>query len=72
MRLVFFAASGVVRFENRDVALGRPLAESLGSAPVAFMRGHGSVAVADSLALAVYVPPKPKERGARAARPAPR
>ncbi len=70
MRPVFhmagFLADGVARFEIRDVAgdgtdllvrdadLGRALAEALGSAPVALMRGHGSVAVADSLALVVY------------------
>ena len=70
MRPVFhmagFLADGVARFEIRDVAgdgtdllvrdaaLGRALAEALDGAPVALMRGHGSVAVADSLALAVY------------------
>lgn len=70
MRPVFhmagFLSDGVGRFEIRDVAgdgtdllvrdttLGAALAEALGPAPVALMRGHGSVTVAESLPLAVY------------------
>ncbi|MGH3730348.1 MAG: class II aldolase/adducin family protein [Micromonosporaceae bacterium] len=38
----------------RDAGLGRALARSLGDAPVALMRGHGSVTVAGSLADAVF------------------
>jgi len=61
-----FLADGVARFEIRDAAgdatdllvrdaaLGAALAGSLGEAPFALMRGHGSVAVASSLPLAVY------------------
>lgn len=61
-----FLAEGVSRFEIRDVAgarsdllirdeaLGKALARSLGQAPVVLMRGHGSVAVGESLELAVY------------------
>ncbi|TQK69065.1 class II aldolase/adducin family protein [Nocardioides sp. SLBN-35] len=61
-----FLADGIARFEIRDVAgdatdllvrdadLGAELAASLGEAPFALMRGHGSVAVAPSLPLAVY------------------
>ncbi|MBO9524160.1 MAG: class II aldolase/adducin family protein [Nocardioidaceae bacterium] len=70
LRAVFhmagFLVDGVARFEIRDVAgdatdllvrdarLGAALAASLGQAPFALMRGHGSVAVAPSLPLAVY------------------
>lgn len=61
-----FLADGIARFEIRDVAgdasdllvrdaaLGASLAASLGEAPFALMRGHGSVAIAPSLPLAVY------------------
>ncbi|WP_375001253.1 class II aldolase/adducin family protein [Aeromicrobium sp. CTD01-1L150] len=61
-----FLADGVRRFEIRDEvgegsdllvrngALGAALARTLADAPVALMRGHGSVAVAGSLELAVY------------------
>lgn len=61
-----FLADGVGRFEIRDAAgdetdllvrdaaLGAALASSLGEAPFALMRGHGSVAVGPSLPLAVY------------------
>jgi ribulose-5-phosphate 4-epimerase/fuculose-1-phosphate aldolase len=61
-----FLADGVGRFEIRDAAgdetdllvrdapLGAALASSLGEAPFALMRGHGSVAVGASLPLAVY------------------
>ncbi|MDQ6525877.1 class II aldolase/adducin family protein [Nocardioides sp. LHD-245] len=61
-----FLADGIARFEIRDpagdatdllvrdAALGASLAASLGEAPFALMRGHGSVAVAPSLPLAVY------------------
>ncbi|MFF0372041.1 class II aldolase/adducin family protein [Micromonospora sp. NPDC005087] len=38
----------------RDSGLGRALARSLGDAPVALMRGHGSVTVAGSLKDAVF------------------
>ncbi|SMF75560.1 HCOMODA/2-hydroxy-3-carboxy-muconic semialdehyde decarboxylase [Tistlia consotensis] len=38
----------------RDNALGRALAESLGGAPVALMRGHGATLVGESLAIAVF------------------
>jgi ribulose-5-phosphate 4-epimerase/fuculose-1-phosphate aldolase len=70
LRAVFhmagFLVDGVARFEIRDVAgdatdllvrdaqLGAALAASLGDAPFALMRGHGSVAVGPSLQLAVY------------------
>ncbi len=61
-----FLVEGVARFEIRDAAgdatdllvrdpeLGAALARSLGEAPIALMRGHGSVAVGPSLPLAVY------------------
>ncbi|MCR1783767.1 class II aldolase/adducin family protein [Nocardioides carbamazepini] len=61
-----FLVGGVARFEIRDVAgdatdllvrdaaLGAALAATLGDAPFALMRGHGSVAVGASLPLAVY------------------
>lgn len=61
-----FLADGIGRFEIRDAAgdatdllvrdgaLGAALADSLGDAPFALMRGHGSVAVGPSLPLAVY------------------
>ncbi|MFI9630908.1 class II aldolase/adducin family protein [Streptomyces sp. NPDC052042] len=61
-----FLVDGVGRFEIRDVAgdatdllvrdarLGQALAASLGEAPFALMRGHGSVAVGPSLPLVVY------------------
>lgn len=61
-----FLVEGVARFEIRDAAgdatdllvrdarLGTALADALGDAPFALMRGHGSVAVASSLPLAVY------------------
>jgi ribulose-5-phosphate 4-epimerase/fuculose-1-phosphate aldolase len=61
-----FLAKGVARFEIRDIAgpetdllirnsaLGAHLAASLGDAPFVLMRGHGAVAVAESLELAVY------------------
>lgn len=56
---------GVAHFDTRPVAgdtdlliknmdLGRALAQALGPAPVALMRGHGSVAVGASLREAVY------------------
>lgn len=70
LRAVFhmagFLVDGVAQFEIRDVAgdatdllvrdprLGTALADALGDAPFALMRGHGSVAVAPSLPLAVY------------------
>jgi ribulose-5-phosphate 4-epimerase/fuculose-1-phosphate aldolase len=38
----------------RNQGLGKALAESLGSGPVALMRGHGSVVVGGSLKQAVY------------------
>jgi HCOMODA/2-hydroxy-3-carboxy-muconic semialdehyde decarboxylase len=38
----------------RDAALGRALARTLGSRPVALMRGHGAVVVASSLPLVVF------------------
>ena len=38
----------------RDAALGRGLAQALGSRPVALMRGHGAVVVAPSLPIAVF------------------
>ena len=38
----------------RDAALGRGLAQTLGSRPVALMRGHGAVVVASSLPIAVF------------------
>jgi ribulose-5-phosphate 4-epimerase/fuculose-1-phosphate aldolase len=61
-----FLVDGIARFEIRDAAgdatdllvrdtaLGAALAGSLGDAPFALMRGHGSVAVGPSLPLAVY------------------
>lgn len=60
-----FLGEGVARFDTRErfgdtdllirnMALGRALAEKLGTAPVALMRGHGSVAVGASLREAVY------------------
>lgn len=61
-----FLAQGVARFEIRgtagdatdllvrDAPLGAALAASLGDAPFALMRGHGSVAVGPSLPLTVY------------------
>ena len=38
----------------RDAALGAALARTLGDKPVVLMRGHGSVAVGDSLRQAVF------------------
>jgi ribulose-5-phosphate 4-epimerase/fuculose-1-phosphate aldolase len=38
----------------RTPALGRALAQTLGDRPVALMRGHGAVVVADSLPRAVF------------------
>lgn len=38
----------------RNQALGVAMARSLGTAPVVLMRGHGSTAVGNSVALAVY------------------
>jgi ribulose-5-phosphate 4-epimerase/fuculose-1-phosphate aldolase len=61
-----FLGSGVPVFEIRDVAgpasnmlisnpaLGHALAETLGSHPVALMRGHGSVAAAQSVRHVVF------------------
>ncbi len=60
-----FLGGGVPVFDIGDVAgptnmlvstarLGAELAEALGPRPVALMRGHGSVAVGDSLRQAVY------------------
>ncbi len=61
-----FLAGGVPVFEIREAAgeasdmlirspaLGAALAERLGAAAVALMRGHGDVVVAESLKLAVY------------------
>ncbi|NYE21531.1 class II aldolase/adducin family protein [Microbacterium immunditiarum] len=61
-----FLSGGVARFEIadiggdgtdlliRDPGLGVALAAALGDAPMALMRGHGSVTVAGSLPLAVY------------------
>ena len=47
-------AAGMTDLLIRDPALGRALAKSLGAKPVALMRGHGNVVVAESLQLAVY------------------
>lgn len=60
-----FLGDGVARFDTqdrfgdtdlliRDLARGRALAETLGRNPVALMRGHGAVAVGDSLREAVF------------------
>jgi len=61
-----FLVDGIARFEIRETAgdatdllvrnavLGAALAASLGEAPFALMRGHGSVSVGSSLPLAVY------------------
>ncbi len=60
-----FLGEGVARFDTQAVAgdtdllirtieLRHALARSLGSSPVALMRGHGSVAVGASLRQAVY------------------
>jgi ribulose-5-phosphate 4-epimerase/fuculose-1-phosphate aldolase len=38
----------------RNPALGKSLAQTLGSRPVTLMRGHGAVVVAGSLPLAVF------------------
>ncbi len=47
------AAGGMTDMLIRDAALGRALAETLGRHPVALLRGHGSVVVAPTVALAV-------------------
>jgi len=61
-----FLGRGIAQFEIRDVAgddndmlissreLGAALARTLGDRPAALLRGHGMVAVAPSLKLAVY------------------
>ena len=61
-----FLGRGIAQFEIRDVGgddtdmlisskeLGAALARTLGDRPVALLRGHGMVAVAPSLKLAVY------------------
>ena len=61
-----FLGRGIAQFEIRDVAgddnemlissreLGAALARTLGDRPLALLRGHGMVAVASSLKLAVY------------------
>jgi HCOMODA/2-hydroxy-3-carboxy-muconic semialdehyde decarboxylase len=42
-------AAGVTDLLVRDAALGRALAQTLGSKPAALMRGHGAVVVASSI-----------------------
>lgn len=66
LHMAGFLAYGVAKFEIRDTLgpatdllvrdsqCGAVLAATLGSAPIVLMRGHGSVAVADSVKLAVY------------------
>ena len=66
MHMAGFLAQPTLVFEIRDIlgsetdllirnsGSGHALAESLGQAPVILMRGHGSVAVGDSLRNAVY------------------
>ena len=46
-------AGGMTDMLIRDAALGRALAEKLGPHPAALLRGHGSVVVAPTVALAV-------------------
>jgi ribulose-5-phosphate 4-epimerase/fuculose-1-phosphate aldolase len=48
------ASGGMTDMLVRDAALGQALARTLGTAPVALMRGHGAVVVGASLPLAVY------------------
>lgn len=48
------AAGGPTDMLVRTPALGRALAQTLGSRPVALMRGHGAVVVADSLPRVVF------------------
>lgn len=46
-------AAGMTDMLVRNAALGKALAESLGGAPVALMRGHGDVVVGPNLRVAV-------------------
>ena len=48
------AAGGPTDMLVRDAALGRALAQTLGTRPVALMRGHGAVVVGASLPIAVF------------------
>jgi HCOMODA/2-hydroxy-3-carboxy-muconic semialdehyde decarboxylase len=47
-------AAGMTDMLVRDNRLGDALARSLGASPVALMRGHGAVAVSESIRQAVY------------------